>query len=628
MNEIRRDLLVRYGAAALAIAVGVALRVMLDPILSASGFVISLLALLIAAWVGGLGPCLLGQTLTIAMQMLMFSSPLQVDPDPRLKMIAGLSAFFTVGISVALLSEFTRAAQQRARAQAEQAVWQREQLRATLACMADGVIVTDAAGRLTMMNPLAESLTGWTCAQSAGQPLEKVFVIRNEQSQQIAESPATRVQRENRTVYQETSLLLATKDQRCLPVDYSAAPIHDVQGATLGVVLVFRDATERRCAEQALRDADRRKDEFLATLAHELRNPLAPIRTGLEVLKLAGDDPALCTEIRATMERQTDHMVRLIDDLLDASRITRGKLQLRKCRVELAEIVRNAIDSTRPLIDAAHHEFTVTLPPQPIFLDGDPHRLAQVLANLLNNAAKYTPARGQISLSARQHNLQVAIAIQDNGLGIPDDIKGRIFEMFGQIDRSTETGYAGLGIGLTLVNSLVEMHAGTVEVTSAGSNQGSEFIVRLPILPDSPPKDLPQPCLPIAAVSFATRILVVDDNRDALAVLSTMVRILGHEVRTAHDGVEAIGAAESFQPDAVLMDLGMPRMNGYEAARHIREQPWGQSMLLVATTGWGQDEDKRRSKEAGFDHHLVKPIDPTALRALLSRLTQPAVSTC
>jgi len=363
-----------------------------------------------------------------------------------------------------------------------------------------------------------------------------------------------------------------------------------------------------------LSDADRRKTEFLATLGHELRNPLAPIRTGLEAMKLLCDDPIAIREIRNTMERQVQQMVRLIDDLLDISRITQGKMVLRTCRVDLAEVVQSAVEATRSYIDEAGHELTVELPPQPIILNADPSRLAQVLSNLINNAAKYTPDGGNIRLSAECYGHEVSVMVKDNGLGLPANMLGNIFEMFTQIDRSLEEGYTGLGIGLTLVKRLVELHGGSVEVSSEGAGKGSEFRVRIPVLVESSDTEEVEKQL---EVGKALRILIVDDNKDAAKMLSMVVKMLGNEVDTAHDGLEAIEVAARFRPDVVLMDLGMPKMNGYEAAAHIRKQPWGKDILLVALTGWGQDDDKRRTKEAGFDHHLVKPAEPAALQTLL-----------
>lgn len=375
---------------------------------------------------------------------------------------------------------------------------------------------------------------------------------------------------------------------------------------------------ELRQIAARLSEADRRKDEFLATLAHELRNPLAPIRTGLELMRLSKDFPLEMEEIRATMERQTQQIVALIDDLLDVSRITQGKLQLRKCRVKLAEVVRSALEAAKPVMQEAEHDLTVEIPDEPLFLQADPHRLAQVISNLLNNAAKYTKDGGRIWLTAKRQDDEVKVSVRDTGIGIPAEMRERIFDLFAQIDRPLEKGYTGLGIGLTLVKSLVEMHGGRIDVRSEGPNQGSEFRVSLPLQTAAADEKRDTPSQSDDAESTKRRVLVVDDNQAAADLLGMVVKMLGHEIRTAGDGREAIEVAAEFQPDVVLMDLGMPKMNGYEAAQHIRQQVWGQKMMLVALTGWGQDEDRQRTKSAGFDHHLVKPAEPAALQMLFA----------
>jgi PAS domain S-box-containing protein len=371
-----------------------------------------------------------------------------------------------------------------------------------------------------------------------------------------------------------------------------------------------------------LREADRRKDEFLATLAHELRNPLAPIRNALQILRLAGNSGPIMEQARTMMERQLMQLVRLVDDLLDVSRITRGRVELRKERVELAAVVQSAVETSRPLIEAAGHELMVTLAPEPIHLDADLTRLAQVFSNLLNNAAKYTEQGGHIWLTAERHGGEVVLKVRDTGLGISADMLLKIFEMFTQVDRSLERSRGGLGIGLTLVKRLVEMHGGSVEARSEGPGKGSEFTVRLPVAMASA-SHAPQPPKGEGEKTPAPaprRILVVDDNKDAADSLSMMLSLAGMEARTAYDGLEAVAAAAAFHPDVVLLDIGLPKLNGYEAARRIREQPWGKDMVLVAVTGWGQEEDRRRSQEAGFNAHLVKPVDPVALQQMLAAL--------
>jgi PAS domain S-box-containing protein len=373
----------------------------------------------------------------------------------------------------------------------------------------------------------------------------------------------------------------------------------------------------------ALREQDRRKDEFLALLAHELRNPLAPIRNGLEVMRLS-KDRAIQEQSQEVMDRQLGHMVRLIDDLLDVSRISRNKMELRRSRVALADVVGNAVETARPLIDAARHTLAVRLPPQRILLDADLTRLAQVFSNLLTNSAKYTPPGGHIRLTAERADGSVSVSVQDDGIGIPQAALSTIFDMFSQIDRSIERSNGGLGIGLALVKGLVEMHGGTVVAESAGPNRGSTFTVRLPTA------DLPTD--PAAAGRLGgerpsgsrQRVLVVDDNEDSANTMATMLELLGHAVRVAHDGLEAVSVAETFRPEVILMDMGMPRLNGYEATRQIRTQPWGAAMIIVALTGWGQESDRARSRAAGCDGHLVKPVSLSDLDKLLKRLSVAA----
>lgn len=404
-----------------------------------------------------------------------------------------------------------------------------------------------------------------------------------------------------------------------------AMPLRDELGQVRGAVAAFIDITERKQAEQErerlleeLRDQDKRKDEFLATLAHELRNPLAPLRNGLEVLRMGGLSGEMAEEVRSMMERQLEQMVRLIDDLLDLSRISRGKIELRKERVELAKIVQTALETSRPAIDEAGHELQISVPTGPVYVDADVTRLAQVISNLLNNAAKYTERGGRIRLAVERRGGEVIVTVRDNGIGIPAHMLPHVFDMFTQVDRNLERSQGGLGIGLSIVKRLVEMHGGSVEARSDGHGMGSEFIVRLPVVLSvtQPQADDAEPIHP----SSRRRILVVDDNRDAAMSLAMMLKVMGNDVKTANDGLEALDVAAVYRPDLILLDIGMPRLNGYETAKQIREQAWGKRIRLVALTGWGQDNDRRKSQDAGFDSHMVKPIDPAALKKLLASI--------
>jgi PAS domain S-box-containing protein len=398
-------------------------------------------------------------------------------------------------------------------------------------------------------------------------------------------------------------------------------PVNELLGSVHRVAGVADDITEQKEAEQALQEADRRKDEFLAMLAHELRNPLAPIRNAMQILRAQGPSIPELQWARDVIDRQVRQMTRLVDDLLDISRITRGKVELRKERIELTAVLNSAVEASRPLIEKWGHELTVTVPREPMFLEADLTRLSQVVLNLLNNAAKYTDRGGHIWLTAEREGHHVLIRVKDNGIGIPPDMLPRIFEMFVQVDSSLDRAQGGLGIGLTLVQRLVKMHGGTITASSAGRGKGSEFVIRLPLAIDREQRSILDATesgqVPPAA---PRRILVVDDNKDAADSLGMLLRLMGHEVHIAYDGLEAVGAAAAFEPQVVLLDIGLPKINGHETARRIRDQHRGRDMLLIALTGWGQEEDRSRSREAGFDYHLTKPIEFAALQQFLATL--------
>ena len=370
-------------------------------------------------------------------------------------------------------------------------------------------------------------------------------------------------------------------------------------------------------AVRALEEADRRKDEFLATLAHELRNPLAPIHNAMHLLRLTAANEG-SPYLLEMMERQVGYLVRLVDDLLEVSRITRGKIELRKQRVELSSIIDAAVETTRPLIESARHELTIALTQEPLFLEADPVRLAQVFANLLNNAAKYTNQGGRIWVTAVREKNSAAVTVRDTGIGIAAAALPRVFDMFMQGDATKSRGGGGLGIGLTLVRTLTEMHGGIVEARSEGPGKGSEFVVRLPLAADFRVALPELGRSPARGVQGRTRILVVDDSRDGADSLRALLELLGAEVRVEYDGPTALEAVRAFQPEVVLLDIGMPGMDGFEVARRIRLRPESREMTLIALTGWGQEKDRRDSKAAGFDHHLIKPVDMDALQGLLA----------
>ena len=617
---------------------------------------------------------------------------------------------------------------------------EREQLRVTLASIGDGVVVTDPTGKVTMLNGVAEQLTGWTEVEAADSALDQVFHIVNEETRQRVENPVIRAVRDGVIVGLANHTVLISKDGTERPIADSAAPIRGSDGAVLGAVLVFRDVTDDRKAEIALNQAlgreqswaerlrqvvgasltinaattqdsiigvidgearrilgagrckvvlgeqsiaeeggslvvalksragrqlgyihctdkaggrfddddravltqmaqmasialensrlyneirtnDLRKDEFLATLAHELRNPLAPITNSLQVLRVATDQSQL-SDSRAVIERQVAQLVHLVDDLLDVSRVSRGKLELRRRPVLLRDVLRAAVETSQPALDTQRHRLRVVQPSEDVWLDGDLTRLAQVFANLLNNSAKYMEPGGTVTIEASTSTTEVVVSVSDSGIGIAPEMLPHIFDLFVQADRSLERAQGGLGIGLTLVRRLVQLHNGSISARSDGPGKGSEFLVRLPRAAPGTDEVPPPPAAAAGGVAPlpARRILVVDDNKDAVESLALLLVIGGQTVATARDGLDALAQFTAFVPDVVVLDIGLPGLNGYEVARRIRSMESGKRVILVALTGWGQDEDRRRTVEAGFDHHLVKPVDFDALKALLASL--------
>ena len=406
-------------------------------------------------------------------------------------------------------------------------------------------------------------------------------------------------------------------------------PTRDDHGAVDGWVAVVIDIHARKQAETELRAADARKERFLATLAHELRNPLAPLRNALEILRRPGLSAAVAEEARAAMDRQLSHVVRLVDDLLDVSRINRDVLELRLEDCDLRAVVAQAVENVRPFLDAGGHALSVTLPEQAVVLRGDPIRLAQIFGNLLHNACKFSDSGAPVTLTADRTDGRVDVTIRDRGVGFAEEDRERLFEMFTRLDGQSGGALGGLGVGLALVRRLVEMHGGRVDAISDGPGRGAAFRVTLPERTETTGTGL-APAAERGAGSAAEsapngpalRVLVVDDNRDSASSLATLLELSGHEARVAHDGEGAVFEAEAFGPDVILLDIGLPGIDGYEAARRIRGLPRGREILLVAVTGWGQEEDRRRSSEAGFDHHMVKPLRAAALEALLATATR------
>ena len=414
--------------------------------------------------------------------------------------------------------------------------------------------------------------------------------------------------------YDET---IRVADDGRMTIDFMLQPVFD-DGRLQLLIPSAVDVTDRQRAEEALRLADRRKDEFLATLAHELRNLLAPLRTGLDVLQRASE-AAIREQVEAMMGRQLGHMVRLIDDLLDVSRIAQGKVELQRKCVPLQMVVEHAVETSRPLIDAAGHTLATQLADEPIYVDGDLNRLAQVVSNLLNNAAKYTPRGGRIDLALYFDDGQATIRVADDGVGIPARMLPSVFDLFAQVSPDALHGQGGLGVGLSLVRGLVEMHGGTIEAESAGLGEGSTFTVRLPLAPRSSGEEprVEEKAAPVTAPR--QRVLVVDDNQDAANTLATVLTLDGYDTKTASDGPSALDAAREFCPGVIFLDIGLPGMSGYAVAERLRADPAFAGTLLVALTGWGGEEDRRRIREAGFDIHLTKPVDLEAVEDILAR---------
>ena len=504
------------------------------------------------------------------------------------------------------------AAQQRAEAELRH---EREWFQVTLASIGDGVITTDTRGTITFLNPVAERMTGWTTNEALGLPLECVFTIVNEHTRQTVESPVGKVLREGTVVGLANHTTLIAKDKTEVAIEDSAAPIRDLHGNISGSVMVFHDVTARRRAEEVLREADRRKDEFLATLAHELRNPLAPIRQAALISKARGATDAQKRWSHDVIDRQVQHMALLLDDLLDISRVTRGSLVLRIQPTDLASLVAAAVETARPVIDTKRHTLSIELRDEHVRIDADPLRMAQILSNLLTNAAKYTDPEGRIRLSAKCEPQEVVIEVADSGIGIRAEVLPTIFAMFAQVPSTRDRSEGGLGIGLALTKGLIELHGGKIEARSAGLGRGSQFTVRLPRRAEVSQRESAREQATVSPVS--RRILIADDNRDSAESLAALLELDGHEVTIVHDGAGAVAAFADARPEIALLDIGMPGLNGYEVARRLRQSHPASAATLIAITGWGQEDDKVRARAAGFDHHLTKPVDLQRLSELI-----------
>jgi two-component system CheB/CheR fusion protein len=502
-------------------------------------------------------------------------------------------------------------------------------LAAIVASSDDAIVSKTLDGQIQSWNAGATRIFGYLADEVIGKPITIIIPPEfHEEERQIL----ARVRSGDRIDHFDTVRL--TKDGRRIAISLTVSPIRDLHGTIVGASKVARDISERKAAEQALResaqrlraseealrDADRRKDEFLALLAHELRNPLAPIRYALAMNRKEGRTAEQQRRAEEIIERQVTHMSRLLDDLLDVSRITRGSLELKKTPTELTLIIGSAIETARPILDSKHHAFLLDLPAEAIRLEADPVRLAQVFSNLLINAAKYTDPGGQIQLRATQQEGELMVAIRDNGMGISPDMMPRLFMLFSQAQSALGRAEGGLGVGLSLVRGLIGLHGGSVKAHSEGPGRGSEFIVRIPVgAPLKTPEVEATTDVPVPGAGL--KILVVDDSRDAADTCAMLLELSGHHVQTAYTGQRALELAETFRPHVLLLDIGLPDFDGYQLAKKIRTSSWGRGTVLVAVTGWGQEQDRRRAFEAGFDHHLTKPIAAETVESLLQSLS-------
>lgn len=497
-------------------------------------------------------------------------------------------------------------------------------------CVTDyAIFFLDPDGRVATWNTGAERIFGYAEAEIVGQHFSCFFTPEDIQ----AGLPEKELQTAAAMGRANDDRWLVRKGGARIWCNGVTTALRDDAGPLRGFAKVLRDSTERKRLEDALHrraeevaEEARRKDEFLAVLAHELRNPLAPIRNALQVIRLGGQDAAVVEQMRGMADRQVAYLVRLVDDLLDLSRISRGRMQLLKEPLDVAQPVQRAVEAVQPQVQERGLTLSLSLPAEPAYVEADPTRLQQVMGDLLSNAAKYTDPGGTILLTARQEGGDVVLRVKDTGVGIDPEMLPHIFDLFVQAERRLDRAQGGLGLGLTLVKKLVEMHGGSVEAHSEGHGRGSEFVVRLPALPEDRTGELlrQQPADQQPEAPWPPRrILVVDDNVDAADSLAVLLRLEGHEVRVAHDGPGALAAVQADPPDVVILDLGMPGMDGFQVARRLKEQPGAKDVLLVALTGWSQEEDRRRCYEVGFDGHLTKPVEFNALRQFLAHPKLP-----
>jgi PAS domain S-box-containing protein len=530
--------------------------------------------------------------------------------------LIGLGASFILLAGAMVVAR--RSVRERERA-AERLFEEKERLRITLTSIGDAVVVTDRDGVVTMVNQIAGSILGWG-DDAVGKKLDEVFQVVNEDTREKMESPVRRVLQEKRPVGLANHTLLIRRDGSEVPVDDSAAPILAVDGSVVGVVLVFRSIEQRRKSERELQrrgklleEQDQRKDAFLASLSHEMRNPLAALRNAVEVLDRSHLVDERADRARGVVDRQVVHLTRLVDDLLDVSRIARGKIRLRKERIDLAEVVRKTVDDHQEIFARARVNVELRPAPTPLWINADPTRMAQVTGNLLENAAKFTSAGGRVTISVERENGRIVLRVRDTGAGIDPAMLPNIFQPFFQAEGTLHQSTTGLGLGLALSKALVELHSGTVEAASSGPGKGAEFVVAIPSAEGAAASAavVEKPASP-----RARKVLIIEDNEDAALTLSDVLELEGHRAQVASDGESGVEAARSFKPDVVFCDVGLPGIDGYEVAKRLRAE--GSSAVLVALTGYAAADDVKRVHDAGFDHHLPKPADMDRLMDILA----------
>lgn len=627
-----------FACATTAAALG--LRLLLDESLVQDvPYLFFFISITLSAWYGGLKPDLLATFLAALAADYYLIAPTHTFYPVSFADQIKIGLFIIAGAMISFLCGNLRAAKNqlaREQQQLQQKIAEREQadvklrraeerIRSVVDHVVDGIITIDETGIVESFNLAAEKIFGYSASEVIGQKVEMLMPepYRQEHDSYIANYRNTG---QAKVIGIGREVVGRRKDGSTFPMDLAVSEFHiDSRRCFTGIV---RDITVRKKSEEEihrsreeLSAANRHKDEFLATLAHELRNPLAPIRNAAYVMKLA-NDRKIREEARKTIERQVEQMVHLVDDLMDASRITQNKIVLRRAPVQLATAITNAVETAKPLIEEKGHSLAVTLPPEFIWLNADLTRLAQIFSNLLTNAAKYTEPEGRIEISAYGNGNEATIIVRDNGIGLSSATLPRIFEMFTQVDSSLDRSQGGLGIGLSLVKKLVELHGGNIEAYSEGKGKGSEFTVRLPVIEHVPAIE-PSLASEVVKEQKNYRILVVDDNIPSAKTLGWMLELIGHEVQLAHDGLAALEMAKSFIPNVVLLDIGLPKMNGYEVCRRMRQKSILEHTIFVAQTGWGQEEHRRMAKESGFDYHLVKPVDMASLQKLLDSLPVP-----